>query len=93
MARMSNNELSKLPGFFYYPADKTGLEELSFEQRCELMENQGLYMVTQWKNDPNMEIDLKCMADNGRIPTHRRVGTPLPGHHCVPVDLREVIEL
>ena len=90
---MSNNELSKLPGFFYYPPDKTGLEELSFEQRCELMENQGLYMVTQWKGDPNMKVDLICMADNGRIPTHRRPGVVMPGQYNVPVDLREVIEL
>ena len=93
MARMTNNELSKLPGFFFYPPDKEGLEELTFQQRCDVMVNQGLYAVTQWRNDPRMEVDLKCMADNGRIPTHRRPGVAIPEMHDVPVDLREVIEL
>lgn len=93
MSRKTNNELSLMPGFFYYPLETEGLEELTFEQRCQLMEYQGLYMVTQWKGDPKMEGDLRCMADNGRIPTHRKPGVELPEYGDVPIDLREVIEL
>lgn len=91
MARQTNNELSKLPGFFYYPQDKTGLEELTFDQRAELRTNQGNYMVALWKSEANMKTDLVCDFDNSRIPTHRRPGTVIPGNGDVPFDLREVI--
>lgn len=93
MARQTNNELAQLPGFFFHPQNKEGLEELSFDERCLLRENQGNYMIPLWKNDPAMRGDLECDLCNGRIPTHRRPGTVIPGNGDVPFDLREVIEV
>jgi len=93
MARLSNNELSALPGFFYYPRDVAGLEELTFEQRGEIRTNQGHYMMPTWMCDPAMRADVICDFDNARIPTHRRPGTVIPTYGHVPFDLREIIEL
>ena len=93
MARNTNMELVALPGFFFYPQCKDGLEELSKKERFELLLNQGNYTVGLHMEDPRMEADLVCSCDNGRIPTHRRPGVVIPGYGNVPVDLREVIDL
>ena len=91
MARKTNNELSLLPGFFFYPQDVEGLEELTYEDRCELCTNQGNYTVDLYMHVAKNAV--VCHLDNCRIPTHRRPGTATPGYNCVPVDLREVIQL
>lgn len=93
MARNTNMELVAMPGFFYYPRCKDGLEALTKKQRFELLLNQGNYAVATYMEDPNMELDLVCSCDNSRIPTHRRPGTELPGYGNVPLDLREVVDL
>jgi len=88
MARKTNNELSALPGFFYHPQDSEGLEELTYEQRCEIYSNQGSYGI-----DLGNKGDVECYLSNARIPTHRRPGTAMPGFGKVPIDLRGVLEL
>lgn len=91
MARKTNNELSLLPGFFFYPQDTTGLEELSYEDRCLVCTNQGNYTV-----ELNMHIAKETVSahlDNCRIPTYRRPGVTIPGYGKVAVDLREVIQI
>lgn len=91
MARKTNNELSLLPGFFFYPQDTTGLEELSYEDRCELCTNQGNYTI-----DLYMHVDKGAVTqhlDNCRIPTYRRPGTEIPGFGDIPIDLREVVQV
>lgn len=93
MARETNNELSRLPGFFFYPKCADGLEELSLGERVELLENQGHYGMTRIQNDPATRADLNDVLDNGRIPTHRRPGVPTPSFGRVPQDLREVEQL
>jgi len=93
MTRKTNSELDALPGFFFYPSDTEGLEELTYSQRCELLTNQGNYMVPVWQNDPMMKGDVECMLSNSRIPTHRNVGVVIPGNGDVPFDLRTVIQL
>ncbi|MNF62687.1 hypothetical protein D3C81_848940 [compost metagenome] len=94
MARQTNNELLRMPGFFYYPADKEGLELLTMEQRTEIMANQGNYIMVGMQipheSTPQF-VDLRCNLDNGRIPTHRRPDTSIPTFGNVPFDLREVI--
>lgn len=87
MARKTNNELSALPGFFFYPQDATGLEELTYEQRCDIYSNQGCYGI-----DLTNKGDMECGLANARIPTHRRPGTEIPGYGKVPIDLRGVIQ-
>lgn len=93
MTRTTNNELGLLPGFFFHPQCADGLEKLTDEERFILFENQGNYLVGVWREDPTMKTDLICACDNGRIPTHRRVGAVIPGYGSVPTDLREVIDL
>lgn len=88
MSRKTNNELSALPGFFFHPQDTDGLEELTYEQRCEIYSNQGHYGV-----DLTNKGDVECGLANARIPTHRRPGTEIPGFGKVPIDLRGVLEL
>ena len=77
---MSFNE-----NFSFYPAKTEGLEKLTNAQRFELLENQGNYMVTLYKEDPAHEIDLLCACDNSRIPTHRVPGTEIPGYGDVSI--------
>lgn len=94
MARQTNNELSKLPGFFYYPAQQEGLERLTMEQRVELMANQGNYIMLGMlipHESTDAFCDLTCTLDNGRIPTHKRPDAVTPAFGDVPFDLREVI--
>jgi hypothetical protein len=96
MARQTNNELSRLPGFFYYPSQSEGLVLMTMEQRVEIMANQGNYTMVgmQIPHESTGEfIDLKCLLDNGRIPTHKRADAVTPGYGSVPFDLREVIHL
>jgi hypothetical protein len=94
MARQTNNELVRMPGFFYYPSDKEGLEFLTMEQRIEIMANQGNYtmvgMLVPHESSP-FYVDLHCNLDNGRIPTHRRPDAVIPSYGNVPFDLREVL--
>lgn len=91
MARKTNNELSLLPGFFFYPQDTTGLEELSYEDRCEICSNQGNYQLDLYVHVAKDAVNSHL--DNHRIPTHRRPGTEIPGYGKIPVDLREVIQV
>lgn len=93
MSRNTNNELVALPGFFFYPRCTDGLVKLTDQERFTLLENQGNYMVTMYKEDESMHGDLLCACANGRIPTHRRPDAVIPGNGGVPLDLREVIEL
>lgn len=94
MSRKTNNELGKLPGFFFYPSDTEGLEKLTFEQRCELHENQGLYSLGLLSVlSSGQKGDLECSLANHRIPTHRRPDAVIPSYGNVPIDLREVIEV
>jgi hypothetical protein len=83
---MNQNESRTLPGFFYYPSDVTGLEELTYEQRCELLTNQGNYMVPLWQSDPSMRMDVQCALDNSRVPTHRHPGAVIPTYGAVPFE-------
>jgi len=91
MARRTNNELSLLPGFFFYPQDTTGLEELSYEDRCEICTNQGNYQLDLYVHVAKLAVTAHM--DNCRVPTHRRPGTVTPGYGEVPVDLREVVQI
>lgn len=84
-----NNEMVHLEGFFYYPSNKEGLEELTERQRFELLENQGNYMVGMMIADPDSRLDLICSCDNGLIPTHRSPGKVIPGYGDVPVSFRQ----
>lgn len=93
MGRNTNNELSALPGFFYYPRCNDGLEKLTDRERYTLLLNQGNYTVGLSMEDPAQFGDLNCACDNGRIPTHRREGAVIPEYGNVPFDLREVIDL
>ena len=72
--------------FFFCPVDTTGLEKLTEDQRIELLENQGNYMVALHKSDPMLRGDLICACENGRIPTHRKVGAKIPAYGDVPFD-------
>lgn len=91
MSRKTNNELSLLPGFFFYPQDKTGLEELSYEDRCEICTNQGNYTLDLYMHVAKDAVIAHL--DNCRVPTHRRPGTEIPGYGKVPFDLREVVQI
>lgn len=91
MARKTNNELSLLPGFFFYPQDVEGLEELSYEDRCEICTNQGDNLPSTYVHVAKVAVNAHL--DNCRIPTHRRPGTPIPGKGKIPIDLREVIQI
>lgn len=93
MARETNNELSLLPGFFFYPKCADGLEELSRDDRILMVENQGSYGIRLIKDDAASQTDLNCLLDNSRIPTHRRPGVKIPDFGSVPLDLREIIQL
>jgi hypothetical protein len=96
MARQTNNELAKLPGFFYYPGNKEGLELLTTAQRVEIMANQGNYIMIgmQIPHESTGQFgDLQCLLDNGRIPTHKRPNAVTPSYGDVPFDLREVVAL
>lgn len=89
------NELKNLPGFFFYPLDKEGLVELSFEDRVLLLTNQGNYMVPILDNPylPGYsKIGTLCLLDNSRIPTHRSKEAKIPGYGSVPFDLVEIKE-
>lgn len=72
--------------FFFCPVDTTGLEKLTEDQRIELLENQGNYMVGLQKSDPMLRGDLICACENGRIPTHRKLGAKIPAYGNVPFD-------
>lgn len=89
---MSQNELTKLPGFFFYPLDPAGLVELKLQDRLLIANNQGNYMALV--NMPRTEMeraDTQCFLDNNRIPTHRREDAVIPPFGHVPFDLRETI--
>lgn len=90
MARKTNSELSLLPGFFFCPQDTTGLEELSYEERCEICTNQGNFGPASWTS---IVSAVNAHLDNCRVPTHRRPGTVIPGFGKIPIDLREVLEI
>jgi len=84
-----------LPGFFYYPTPEQcleGLEELTNEQRFELLENQGNYVVSFYKDDPAYLGDLLVACANSRIPTHRVPVTPIPDYGSVPMSFLETRE-
>lgn len=83
---MAQNESKTLPGFFYCPSDVTGLEELTYAQRCELLTNQGNYMIPLWQNDPGMRMDVQCSLDNGRVPTHKLPDAVIPTYGAVPIE-------
>ena len=91
VARKTNNELSALPGFFFRPQDRTGLEELSYEDRCQLMINQGDTVIGMFMHIAKADTEGKLA--NARIPTHRRPGVPIPKYGAVSFDLRGVIEV
>lgn len=84
-----NNELAKLPGFFFCPTDTTDLVELTVQERMEIMgSGQGNYMVHVVDMSSDFHrADLLCALDNNRIPTHRRTDITMPGFGAVPINL------
>lgn len=89
---MSQNESTKLPGFFFHPLNADGLVELEMKDRLLIVNNQGNYMALINMPRTEMErVDMQCFLDNNRIPTHRREDAVIPEFGHVPFDLREVI--
>lgn len=72
--------------FFFCPVDTTGLEKLTVDQRIELLQNQGNYMVCLQREDPSLRGDLISACENARIPTHRKPGVEIPTYGNVPFD-------
>lgn len=93
--RGPNNELLLLPGFFYCPPDTKGLVKLEPQDRMNIVaQGQALYSATfvDW-NDKGQVADLMCHMDNANIPTHRRIGKPMPATGTVPLDLFDISRL
>ena len=78
---------SNMSGFFFYPADIEGLEELTLQERYLLLTNQGnchcASQEVQSMTD-SQRIDIECTLDNSRLPTHRIPGTKNPTYGSVP---------
>lgn len=67
--RKENGELVNMPGYFWFPTDKTDLVELSFERRVAILQQAGIYTAVADAND----TDLHCTLDNNNVPTHVRL--------------------
>lgn len=68
----------RFPGHHYVPANATGLVELSLQERCDLYSLWfGGYGVTGFDGITEANrVDLQCLMNNNRIPTHRDVDAP-----------------
>lgn len=77
--------MSDIPGYFYCPRDTEGLIALTYAERKGLLLNQGNYLVSENKIETGGErIDMECLLDNSRIPTHKTPEAVKPVYGSVP---------
>lgn len=90
--RGPNDELKAMPGFFYFPSDKSDLIELTLSERIQIAANgQGNYAIGLVDlSDKFQKADVLCYLDNNNIPTHRRKDVGMPGYGTVPINLFQV---